>query len=78
MSKVSNMSIDAGGNIRWICNRKLHRIDGPAVIDPMGRCFWYINGRHLTRTIFAWARENNIDLNNLTDNDKMIIKLTWL
>ena len=62
-----------------------HRIDGPAKIykdidlssgiNSLHR--WYINGKHVTEQITKWSKENDIDLDNLTDVDKALIKLVW-
>jgi hypothetical protein len=65
------------GNQEWWLNGVRHRIDGPAVIDRSGTTMWFVNGESITAEIITWAEENKIDLNNLTDNDKMRIKLVW-
>ena len=59
-----------------------HRLDGPAYIlfdsDGMvSTASWYINDDIVTEKITTWAKENSIDLNNLTDVDKALIKLVW-
>ena len=55
-----------------------HRFDGPAVIwnDGVGD-MWYINGFDVDNKIYKWAKAQNIDLNDLSDEDKVLIKLAW-
>ena len=62
---------------QWYINGNLHRGDDPAIICPDGRQYWYINGHDVTDEIKKWANERDIDLDNLTDMDKMVIKLEW-
>ena len=64
-----------------------HRLDGPAVLfSPLfvknynlnrDTC-WFINDFEVTDEITKWAKENDIDLDNLTDVDKALIKLVWV
>ena len=54
-----------------------HRFDGPAVMDCFGNTTWVIHGKFLTRQIHTWAVRNEIDLNNLSEDDINLIKLTW-
>lgn len=57
---------------------KYHRLDGPAIIDRYDNNLeWYINNCEVTDLIKKWANEKNIDLENLSDMDKFIIKLEW-
>ena len=65
------------GEKRWYKNGDLHRLDGPAVILDDGSHTWFINGYNVSTQIRKWAKENNIDLNNLTDVDKALIKIVW-
>ncbi len=67
--------IYANGRQYWYKDGKRHREDGPAVIWPDGTQYWYINNKDITNDITIWAKDRNIDLNNLSDNDKMILKL---
>jgi len=59
------------------------RLDGPVFIskdiDENGKNIteWYINGFHVDNEIRAWAKENDIDLDNLSEDDKLLIKLVW-
>ena len=43
----------------------------------MEKKFWFINNHNVTYEIATWAKENDIDLDNLTDVDKALIKLVW-
>ena len=61
----------------WYKDGKVHRIDGPAIIMDDGRSFWHINGYRVDKKIHKWAKDRNIDLDNLTEMDKMIIELEW-
>ena len=61
----------------WFINGNFHREDGPAVIYPDGRQYWYINGYDITNKIKTWAKDRDINLDNLTEMDKMIISLEW-
>ena len=67
----------SNGTKKWFINGKLHKLDGPAIIWNDGSYLWYINSYNVTNKIHQWAKENDIDLNNLTDVDKLLIKLTW-
>jgi hypothetical protein len=60
---------------QWYHHGKRHRLDGPAIIGHSK--LWYINGHKVTNEIKAWARERNIDLENLTDDDKTVIMVEW-
>lgn len=73
--------IEADGTENFILRFALfdmvfHRLDGPARSGPSGY-FWYIRGVDVTEEITQWAIDTKIDLNNLTDSDKMLIKLVW-
>ena len=65
------------GEKQWYLNDKLHRLDGPAVEYSDGTKLWWINGNHIDKEITKWANENDIDLGNLSVDDKLLIKLTW-
>jgi hypothetical protein len=57
-----------------------HRLDGPAVELSARygyRPQWWINGYLVDNEIHEWAKERDIDLNNLSDLDKAIIALEW-
>ncbi len=68
----------ADGTKVWYINGKRHRLDGPAAIYVGGNTHWYINDYPVTPQISQWAEENNIDLDNLTEVDKALIKLIWV
>lgn len=70
----------------WMQYGKAHRIDGPAFIDYTGEFRhvfkkghedWYINDHRVTDEIHKWAKDRDIDLDNLSEIDKMVIKLEW-
>ena len=65
------------GSQFWYINGKLHREDGPAAIYPNGTQCWYINGYDITDEIHKWTKDRDLDLNNLTEIDKMIIEFEW-
>ena len=56
----------------------IHRLDGPAIIYSYGGGDWVINGVIVTDEIKSWATQHGIDLDNLTEDDKVMIKLTWV
>jgi (2Fe-2S) ferredoxin len=67
--------IDPYGTQVWLLNGKRHREDGPAVIYTDGSQYWYMNDKEITKLVSNWAKERNIDLNNLSHNDRIILKL---
>ncbi len=56
---------------------KWHRLDGPAYISRYNDNEWWINDICYTEQIHEWAKDQNIDLKNLTEVDKALIKITW-
>jgi len=59
-----------------------HRLDGPAYIrfnkiDDIITNDWYVNDFFIDHKIEIWAEEHGIDLYNLTEVDKALIKITW-
>ena len=65
------------GTKKWLVNNKFHRLDGPAIEWNDGSCEWWINEHMVTKEITTWAKENDIDIDNLTDVDKALIKIVW-
>ena len=65
------------GTKKWLVNNKFHRLDGPAIEWNDGSCEWWINGFFVDEEITTWASDNDIDLDNLTDVDKALIKIVW-
>ena len=65
------------GDRHWVVHSKSHRLDGPAVILANGETKWFINDYNVTDKINKWAKENDIDLDNLSDVDKALIKIIW-
>ena len=70
-------AIYSNGRQYWFINSERHRENGPAVIYPDGTHQWFINGHDITHKIKKWAKDHDIDLDNLSEMDKMIIKLEW-
>jgi hypothetical protein len=62
------------GSKWWYINGNRHREDGPAYIGPSGTKEWWLNGKRITQEVNNWAKERNIDLNNMSDEDNMILK----
>ena len=54
-----------------------HRLDGPTIIERDGHHSWYINDQAVTDEITKWASDNYVDLDNLSEDDKLLIKLVW-
>ena len=65
------------GENHWYFNGKVHRLNGPALELFNGIKIWYINGFHVTDEITQWAKDNDIDLDNLAEEDKTLIKIVW-
>lgn len=66
----------------WI-NDKPHRYDGPAIVwlkspEVKGQKTWYIHGVVVDENEYiSWLEESGMDINNLSDNDKVLIDLRW-
>jgi hypothetical protein len=71
--------IRINGIKEYFIHNKRHRLDGPAWISSVSsfRNEWFINGILVTPEITKWATENNIDLDNLTDVDIALIKISF-
>ena len=67
--------IYSDGRQDWYLNGKRHREDGPAIICPDGEQYWYLNDNDISDNVIHWANERNIDLNNMSDMDKLVLKL---
>ena len=74
------------GNHRLRREGAFHRLDGPAVIwnDNMDNGIenftknqWWIHGFPVDDLIKPWAEGMNIDLDNLSEEDKIIITIVW-
>ena len=64
------------GNTEYWQHGKKHRLDGPADISVHGSV-WWINGHCVDTAIRKWAKYMNIDLDNLSDEDKIMIQIKW-
>ena len=67
--------IGSDGSQYWFLNGKLHREDGPAAIYQYGYKGWWLNGNDITDEVNNWANERKIDLNNMSDMDKLVLKI---
>ena len=65
------------GTKYWFFHGERHRLDGPAVMRSTGKTKWWINDYNVTEKITQWAEENDIDLDDLKEEDKALIKLVW-
>ena len=65
------------GSKEWWVDGQLHRLDGPAIIRWDKTTEWWINDNPVTDIITNWAKENDIDLYNLSEDDKRLIRLVW-
>ena len=63
------------GDQYWYKDDKLHHEDGPAVIYSDGDQFWYIHNVDITDDVNEWAEQCNIDLDNMSDSDKLLLKI---
>jgi len=75
----------------FFCKREdnkmiLHRFNGPARICRYGSVVkgqervlveWHINGKNVTRQLLDWATDNDIDLDNMTEENVSFLKLIW-
>ena len=66
-----------------------HRLDGPASISKIGygpisssdaafvvKPEWFVNGINITHKT-DWLKENNIDRDNISNDDVLLINLIW-
>lgn len=68
-----------GGLAYYAPSYGFHRYDGPAIDkkDP-SKDRWYLFGKAIyLRKYLTWLYENGMDINNLSDNDKILIGLKW-
>lgn len=69
---------NTAGSGMWYCEGNLHRLDGPAIVWSNGKGIsWYINGWEVTTEIREWANELGIDLENLSEDEKLLIVIKW-
>lgn len=74
-----NPALDIEGTMRvWTRMGKVHRTNGPAVIDiKTNDEYWYINDKDITKEFLQWAEENSIDIRNITKEDEQLILMKW-
>lgn len=83
LDKDGNIHADNGpavlddNKIEYYKHGKKHRLEGPAVYTSRGGEYWYINDKEVTLEISRWAKENNIDLYNMSNYDLSLLKLYW-
>lgn len=54
-----------------------HRLDGAAVIPDHGEPEWFINNHPASNEVERFAKEMFIDLENLTEEDKILIAIKF-
>ena len=59
------------GDQQWYKEGRLHREDGPAV----GPNYYLIHGRCKTQKVLEWAEQCDIDLGNMSESDKLLLKI---
>ena len=62
--------IYADGDKSWWLNGKLHREDGPAIIDANGNNYWSLNDTY-------YEFDDWLKLTPISDEDKFMMKLTY-
>jgi hypothetical protein len=62
------------GTQKWWLNGLYHREDGPAIIYSDGYQEWWLNGKDITENVTNWVKERNVDLNDMSEFDKMVLK----
>lgn len=76
MSALDQYKSSPYQDTKFYVGDQLHRLDGPAIVYARGRTEWYFHGKHITKTEIK--RTTGIkDLRNLSDDDKLILKLTY-
>lgn len=65
------------GEKEWWVNGKKHRLDGPAIEYIFGYTEWWINGYEITQYIIPWAKEMNIDIDNISEYEANVISMVW-
>lgn len=56
---------------------ELHRLDGPSTIWSNGEVDYHLMGFCIDNDFIQWMKDRNMDLTNLSEEDKMIIYLEW-
>lgn len=77
----------ANKNVReytWNKGGLVHRTNGPAFIlygykSGVEKMYtqWYFNGEELSSEFYAWANNNKIDIDNISEEDEYLIKMKW-
>ena len=66
------------GHFIFFENGNRHSVDHPTVIKEDGGWSWWLYGENKTHAIEQWAIQQQIDLTNMTDVDKVLFRITWL
>jgi hypothetical protein len=91
---MDNPEIDSDGNKRWYgTQRRLHRVDGPAVEHVSGDQFWFLHGKfhrddgpaviYTNGTKFWYLNDNCLVFDkwiyevDMSDEDKVMMKLKY-
>lgn len=71
--------LDIGKNETWYYHGLFHRFDGPAIIDhKMSYESWFLYDYVvIERDYLNWLNFNGLDINNLTNDDKLFIKVNY-
>lgn len=60
---------------------KLHRYDGPAKLEKAvdhTEEKWYIHGKRIDSVKYkSWLTDQGMDIDNLSDEDKLLINMKW-
>lgn len=77
--RENDIGYESSNSKSWIRNGKVHRYDGWASTGVLGQEYWSINGKIIEnpQDYFDWLKEMDMDINNLSDKDKVIIDLKW-
>jgi hypothetical protein len=63
------------GGKQWYKYSKRHREDGPAVIVYNGDKYWFKYDRPITKEVLEWVEKCDIDLDNMSESDKLLLKI---
>lgn len=70
--------IYANGDKYWYTHGKADRLDGPAVEPKLRECSWFINNKKIDELEYKnWLLENGMFLDNLSEDDKLLIRLKF-
>lgn len=71
-------SIFPDGTKSWYNEGILSRFCGPAIEWPNGKTYWIIQGKEIDSEIYKnFLLDNGIDIDNLTEEDKVLLRLIF-